>query len=375
MRVSTSPLALLRARPAPARAQARHAADDGCADLRRLGEALRARSEDVIRRIELRRDESESGRDGVLDGGFAHVAAVWTDAVSRWMAGEGVEVARETGQGSEGMLTELAASRAAPLDEMTRRCLRWRDAAADVASDSAAQLGLPPAVLSEALRMLQRSLDVTLVRMCECFESERRRADQELTFMATHDALTGLPNRALIAERMQQVLECSRRERTSVAVVFIDVDDFKVVNDTLGHSAGDELLRAVTGRLEAVVRHGDALGRLGGDEFVVIVDELTFDVGAEVLAERLLRAFTKPFTLAGGSARLNVTASIGVASGAHESAEELLREADIAMYRAKWSGKNRYAMFRMGARAGRDESDPSAARAPEPRTARSPGPC
>ncbi len=305
----------------------------------------------MLRRIEATRDASQSACGGVLDDGFAHVAAVWTDAVCRWMAGEGVEAARETGRASQGMLIELAAMRAAPLDEMTKRCLRWRDAAADVAHESATELQLPPAVLSEALRMLQRSLDVTLVRMCECFESERRRADEELTFMATHDALTGLPNRALIADRMQQVLARSRRERTAVAVVFIDLDDFKVVNDTLGHGAGDELLRAVTVRLQAVVRHSDALGRLGGGEFVVVVDELTFGVGAEVVAGRLLQAFTKPFTLAGGTARMNVTASIGVAAGTHESAEELLREADIAMYRAKWSGKNRYAVFRMGAAA------------------------
>ncbi len=219
MRISISSQAVLRARRT--RATVRHPPDDRSADLRRLGEALRARSDEVLRRVESKRDVSQPAGGGVLDDGFAHVASVWTDAVCRWMAGEGVEAARETGRGSEGLLIELAATRAAPLDEMTKRCLRWRDAAADVANESATELQLHPAVLSEALRMLQRSLDATLVRMCECFESERRRADEELTFMATHDALTGLPNRALIADRMQQVLARSRRERTSVAVVFI----------------------------------------------------------------------------------------------------------------------------------------------------------
>ncbi len=134
---------------------------------------------------------------------------------------------------------------------------------------------------------------------------------------------------------------------------------------------GDELLRAVAARLEAVVRHSDALGRLGGDKFVVIVDELTFGLGGEVLATRLLRAFTEPFTLAGGSARMKVTASIGVASGTYESAEELLREADIAMYRAKWSGKNRYAVFRVGAHADAPPGDPAGARPPALPTHRS----
>ncbi len=192
--------------------------------------------------------------------------------------------------------------------------------------------------------------------MCECFEVERQRTDEELArreeelaFLATHDALTGLPNRTLILDRVEQMLARSRRSQTPVAALFVDLDNFKSINDTLGHGVGDELLRAVTARLGGVVRDADALGRLGGDEFVVISEELSLAAGPELVAERLLDALQQPFKLgADKQTRLTVTASIGIAAGEHTSAEELLRNADIAMYRAKWDGKNRYVVFETG---------------------------
>jgi diguanylate cyclase (GGDEF)-like protein len=201
---------------------------------------------------------------------------------------------------------------------------------------------------------LQRSLNVTLVRMCESFEAERRCADQELgrrqeelAFMATHDSLTGLPNRTLILDRTEQMLVRSRRNHTPLAALFIDLDNFKSINDTLGHDAGDELLRAVGARLDGVVRATDALGRLGGDEFVVIAEDLSLAAGPELVAERLMEALKQPFTLGGGddAATVTVTASVGIAVGERTSAADLLRDADIAMYRAKWDGKNRHVVF------------------------------
>ena len=175
--------------------------------------------------------------------------------------------------------------------------------------------------------MLQRSLDVTLVRMCESFEEERRKAHEELSrrqeelaFLATHDPLTGLPNRTLILDRIEQMLVRGRRSQAPVAALFIDLDNFKGINDTLGHGAGDELLQAVAARLRGAIRDTDALGRLGGDEFVVIAEGMSLAAGPELIAERLLEALAQPFKLdESDAARLAVTASIGIAMGDRES--------------------------------------------------------
>jgi diguanylate cyclase (GGDEF)-like protein len=315
------------------------------ADLRRLAHELIERTDAVVEGMGTRTSRSGVLLDDAVEGSFARVGVLSTVAVARWMAGEGVEVARDVGQESWCIFGQLAAQRRAPLNEVTKRCLRWFDAASDVARDAATELAFAPEVLTQAIAMLQRSLNVTLVRMCESFEAERKRSDDELTFLATHDVLTGLPNRKLILDRTEQLLARSRRHGTPLAAVFIDLDNFKLINDTLGHRAGDELLCAVTTRLQSAVRETDTLGRLGGDEFVVIADELSLATGPELVAERLLEALSEPFTLTGRAARLKVAASVGVAAGARSSAEELLRDADIAMYRAKCNGKNRYVAF------------------------------
>jgi diguanylate cyclase (GGDEF)-like protein len=324
--------------------------------LRSLGETLNERTEEVVDGIRRRNDESGIVLEPMVEESFVKVGTVSTVAVARWMAGEGPEVAREVGQESWNIFGQLAAQRAAPLNEVTKRCLRWRDAAADVVREAVRHLELPETVLERALSMLQRSMDVTLVRMCQSFEAERRRAHEELSrrqeelaFMATHDALTGLPNRTLILDRVEQMLVRARRNQTPVAALFVDLDNFKGINDTLGHGVGDQLLRAVAARLEGVVRDIDALGRLGGDEFVVVAEGMSLAAGPELIAERLLAALKQPFKLKGAEdTRLIVTASVGVAMGDRATAEELLRDADIAMYRAKWEGKNGYVVFESG---------------------------
>jgi diguanylate cyclase (GGDEF)-like protein len=326
-------------------------------DLPVLGEALKARAEDVLAQtVALTAGPGYEQVDGVVQGSFERISVSSTMAVSRWIAGEGIEVAVEVGRETWEIFAELAAQRAASLEEVTRRCFAWRNVMAEVLHESAAELGSSPEALVQALSILQLSLEFSLVRMCGSFESERRKTDEELkrreeelSFLATHDPLTGLPNRTLILDRVEQMLARSVRNQTPVAALFIDLDNFKSINDTLGHGVGDELLQAVAARLDGVIRDADALGRLGGDEFVVISEALTLQVGPELIAERLLDALAQPFKLgAEGETRVTVTASIGVATGEQIPAEELLRNADIAMYRAKWDGKHRYVLFEDG---------------------------
>ncbi len=322
----------------------------------RLGVALNASIDEVVAEMRRRSEESGSVLDTVVEESFERIGAVSTLAVARWMQGEGEGVAREVGRESWQIFARLAIQRAVPLNEVTKRCLRWRDSAAEVLQLRAAELEAAEATVEEALRMLQRSLDVTLVRMCESFEDERQLSheelanrEKELIFLATHDALTGLPNRTLILDRIEQMLTRARIQQEPVAALFIDLDNFKAINDSLGHTAGDELLCAVAARLEGVVRETDALGRLGGDEFVVIADGLSLAAGPELIAERLLDAFGEPFKLsAAEDASVLVKASLGIATGQRPSAEDLLRDADIAMYRAKWGGKSRYLLFESG---------------------------
>ncbi len=168
----------------------------------------------------------------------------------------------------------------------------------------------------------------------------------QIRHQAFHDVLTGLANRALILDRVEHMLVRNRRIDAPVAALFIDLDGFKSVNDTLGHDAGDALLRAVAGRLIATVRAADTVGRLGGDEFVVLVDGASMDAAPELVAERILAVLSEPFELAESPGRpLLLTASVGIACGDRSSAAEMLRDADIALYEAKGAGKNRVVTF------------------------------
>jgi diguanylate cyclase (GGDEF)-like protein len=167
-----------------------------------------------------------------------------------------------------------------------------------------------------------------------------------LSYDSLHDALTGLPNRALVIDRAEQMLARARRSGPPVAALYIDIDGFKHINDSFGHGAGDELLRVVGARLAQLVRAGDTVGRLGGDEFVLLLQDLTYDAGPELVAERVCEVLGQPIDLHGTKGRsLLVSASIGVALGQRGSADHLLRDADLALYEAKGSGKNRWVVF------------------------------
>ncbi len=183
--------------------------------------------------------------------------------------------------------------------------------------------------------------------------TEHKRLERQLAHQAFHDSLTGLPNRALFLDRLTHALARSERQGSAVAVLFVDLDNFKVVNDSLGHSVGDALLSEVAARLGACARAGDTVARLGGDEFTLLLEDLPGRADATEVAARIADALAVPLTLEGRT--FSVTASIGLAlsslsgAGALEtSGDDLLREADVAMYQAKNSGKARWMVFDRG---------------------------
>ena len=176
--------------------------------------------------------------------------------------------------------------------------------------------------------------------------TEQKRLEEELAHRAMHDEMTGLPNRALIMDRCEQLLARAVRTGNRIAVLFVDLDDFKDVNDGFGHATGDALLVAVAARLSTAIRANDTIGRMGGDEFVVLTEHIASGPGPELVAERILELMREPFHLETlESVSLSVTASIGIATGPRGVPAELLRDADVALYRAKALGKARYVSF------------------------------
>lgn len=176
--------------------------------------------------------------------------------------------------------------------------------------------------------------------------AEREIRERQLRHDSLHDALTGLPNRAYFMRRLADATDRSRRMGDSLfAVVFLDLDDFKLINDSMGHHVGDEVIVAVARRLEECVRGGDIVARLGGDEFAILLERVNDARDTAIVAERVQQALRAEFNIGGFDHR--VTASIGVAlsSSANERPEYLLRSADMAMYRAKNAGRNRFEMF------------------------------
>jgi diguanylate cyclase (GGDEF)-like protein/PAS domain S-box-containing protein len=178
--------------------------------------------------------------------------------------------------------------------------------------------------------------------------TERRSLEQQLRHQAFHDALTGLPNRALFLDRLAHALTRTRRGAPPLAVVFIDLDDFKTVNDSLGHAAGDELLVAVAGRIRMTVRESDTPARMGGDEFAVLIEDAGSAESARESALRVLAALRLPFRL--GEQEITIRASAGIAmyGSPEQTADELLRNADISMYSAKTQGKDRLVVYESG---------------------------
>ncbi|SOD95841.1 bifunctional diguanylate cyclase/phosphodiesterase [Caenispirillum bisanense] len=175
--------------------------------------------------------------------------------------------------------------------------------------------------------------------------TQRKRDEERIRYQANYDALTGLPNRALFLDRLEHGVAAARRSGATLGLMFIDLDGFKAVNDTLGHEAGDDLLKGAADRLRKCVRESDTVARLGGDEFTIIMDNVEGRPGAAIVAQRIIRTLEVPFDLGGREGR--VSASIGIALFPADAAdcEELLRNADTAMYAAKAQGKKNHQFY------------------------------
>jgi diguanylate cyclase (GGDEF)-like protein len=174
---------------------------------------------------------------------------------------------------------------------------------------------------------------------------QRKRGEVKLSFQALHDSLTGLPNRALFLDRLGVALDRSRRTNASIAVLFLDVDDFKQINDSLGHAAGDRLLVGLADRLRGMLRPMDTVARFGGDEFTFLFEELGGEREAVLIAERISRTASIPIALDHGENSITVSIGIAMVTDASIYPETVIREADAAMYRAKELGRSRYELF------------------------------
>jgi diguanylate cyclase (GGDEF)-like protein len=176
--------------------------------------------------------------------------------------------------------------------------------------------------------------------------SERKQFEEQLSHQAFHDSITSLANRALFHDRVTHALERQERDQKPIAVLFVDLDDFKTVNDSLGHAAGDQLLAEVGERLKGVLRAADTAARLGGDEFAILLEDGGEGIMAADVAERIKAMLVEPFLLEGKEVFVRASIGIAVADGDRRGdTEELLRNADVAMYMAKERGKGRYQMF------------------------------
>ena len=175
--------------------------------------------------------------------------------------------------------------------------------------------------------------------------TERKQVEQQLNHMATHDVLTGLPNRMLFIDRLEIALAQSKRNKHKLAVMMLDLDNFKDINDTLGHMVGDQLLKEVGYRLAGLVRQSDTVARLGGDEFIILLSDIERREDSVGIAETVLKAFHQPFMC--GNHKITSSTSIGIAvyPDDGEDIDSLLRNSDVAMYSVKTQGRNNYKFF------------------------------
>ena len=193
-----------------------------------------------------------------------------------------------------------------------------------------------PFDLTEVLMRVRNMLEVRLV-----YEVSRNHG-KTLESLALQDPLTGLVNRRLLAERISTALVHARRQSSPMAVIYLDLDGFKEINNTLGHSAGDTLLQLVAGRLVATVREEDTVARLGGDEFIIVLSHPSSPDGAATVASKVIAAVSQPYRIEGQDVSITTSAGIGIYPLHGDDADTLMKSADVALYEAKRAGKNGY---------------------------------
>ena len=213
-------------------------------------------------------------------------------------------------------------------------------------NDGATAYILKPLNMHEVLATIKRALQTR--RLAE----RKRKAQERLAYMATHEPLTGLPNRSLFKDRLTLALTHAKRNQEKLAVMLLDLDHFKNVNDTLGHAVGDELLQVISARLRMALRQGETVARIGGDEFLLLLPAIARLEDAAKIAEKILIALQKPLEREGHQFRVTVSIGIAVYPKDGEDANTLIKNADTAMYRAKKEGRNSYQRYSI--REGRD---------------------
>lgn len=215
--------------------------------------------------------------------------------------------------------------------EASRPCLAFNLTGDDsVTSYAEAQLGNTNVIGGFQARFLWNAL------------TRLKQTNEQILYLAHHDSLTGLPNRTLFYDRLSQAMARARRDRGSFAVLFLDLDGFKLVNDTFGHDTGDALLRETANRITACIRESDTVARMGGDEFTVILNNVKSPAGTESVAKKIVESLARPFELDGKVCSVSVSIGISIYTDNGEAAEQLVKIADDAMYAAKYSGKNCY---------------------------------
>ncbi len=313
------------------------------AERRALGRALLARADEVGRMV-----DEQFAVD--LRGNAYVTARLGTELIGRWlitdMAASDEDEAVLAQQGEQAILED------AVLASVAKAYFAWRDITTAVLQEEGRRLGVSERLLVLATNVVRFSCDGSLVRIVRQFDDTRRslqrRLNEEqarLAHRALHDQLTGLPNRALLADRLRQAAGALDRRGSGAVLLYLDLDNFKAINDRFGHPAGDVLLVTVAQRLQALARSGDTVARLGGDEFVVLAADLADpEAAASSLAERIHLAMREPVTV--GERQLHSSVSIGIASVLPDSDPEVcLAQADAAMYQAKRGGPARYEAY------------------------------